>query len=589
MFRGRKLMIRRLVKKIELWFNNLAIKKKMIGLFVVCVLVPIIVTDSFIFYTVDAKDKNEQMQYNKEVADSVQSLMNDFIRYSDNISNGISRNNRVNTFLTSKYSGPLDYYLEYTDLLSNSFFESMTGFENTKIMLYADNETIINGGHVSRLTSVMNSQWCKTFREDDKDVSIMFVYDNWENKNAEPNRRIFYMKKLTNGYSNMEKFMRIEIDYSTTSRKFQDQNYDRGVYLCKDNKILFTNELSNNLNEDYYVFDRYEDVSYVKNFELYGDVYQIYIMKIPSTIGDFFHRNAFIFILIIAFSILLPAIFIVVFNYTIVTRLQKVEQAFKNAEDENLQKIDKVEGADEIGSLMLNYNIMADRINELIQIVYKNKLIEHENNIARQNAELLALHSQINPHFLFNALESIRMHSIIRKEGETAEMVAKLALLERQYVEWGQDLIEVSKEMKFVEAYLGLQKYRFGDRLMYKLDVAEDCLDIKIPKLTVVTFVENACVHGIESKSATGWVFVRIFKEEDRLCIDIEDTGGGMEEDVVAEMIENGKNVTIEQLKGKKHVGIYNALLRLKIFTEDQSEFYVESELGVGTLVQIKI
>lgn len=582
-------MIRGLIKKIELWFNNLAIKKKMVGLFVVCVIVPLVITDSFILYTVDAKDKAEQMQIEKEVADSIQAQMNDFIRYSDTLSNGISRNSRVNAFLSYKYANPLEYYLEYTDILSNSFFESMTGFENTKIMLYADNETLINGGHVAKIKSVMNASWCKDFRESDKDISIMFVFDNWENKNSEPNRKIFYMKRMTGGYKQCEKFMRVEIDYSTTSRKFREQIYDRGVYLCKDDKILFSNEMANNLNEDFYTFDKHDEVSYVKSFELYGDVYQIYVMKRPSTMGDFFERNAFLFVIIIAFSVLLPAIFIVVFNYSIVTRLQKVEQAFKNAEDENLQLIEEIEGKDEIGSLMLNYNVMADRINELIQIVYKNKLIEHENNIARKNAELLALHSQINPHFLFNALESIRMHSIIRSEEETAEMVAKLALLERQYVEWGEDLIEVSKEMKFVEAYLGLQKYRFGDRLMYSLEVADDCLDVKIPKLTVVTFVENACVHGIESKSSTGWVFVRIFKEDGRLCIDIEDTGGGIDESVVEEMVKNGKEVTIEKIKGKKHVGIYNALLRLKIFTDNKSEFTVESERGVGTLVQIKI
>ncbi len=141
---------------------------------------------------------------------------------------------------------------------------------------------------------------------------------------------------------------------------------------------------------------------------------------------------------------------------------------------------------------------MVARTNELIQIVYKNKIKEQEMLVERQNAELLALHSQINPHFLFNALESIRMHSLLKNEYETADMVEKLALMQRQYVEWGNDSVEIRREMEFVRAYLGLQKYRFGERLSYSLEVEEDCLDIKIPKMTVVTFVENACVHGIE-------------------------------------------------------------------------------------------
>lgn len=153
---------------------------------------------------------------------------------------------------------------------------------------------------------------------------------------------------------------------------------------------------------------------------------------------------------------------------------------------------------------MCNYNRMVRRVNSLIQTIYIAKMKEQEMLVARQNAELLALHSQINPHFLFNALESIRMHSILKNEYETAEMVERLALLQRQYLEWGNDFVKIKVEMEFVEAYLDLQKYRFGDRLNYELDIDENCENCRIPKLTVVTFVENACVHGIESKSKPG-------------------------------------------------------------------------------------
>lgn len=107
---------------------------------------------------------------------------------------------------------------------------------------------------------------------------------------------------------------------------------------------------------------------------------------------------------------------------------------------------------------------MAARTNELIQTVYKNKLVEQEMLVSRKNAELLALHSQINPHFLFNALESIRMHSILKNENETADMVEKLAVMQRQYVEWGEDSVTIEQEVEFVKAYLALQKYRFGER-----------------------------------------------------------------------------------------------------------------------------
>ena len=138
--------------------------------------------------------------------------------------------------------------------------------------------------------------------------------------------------------------------------------------------------------------------------------------------------------------------------------------------------------------------------------------------VARQRAELLALRSQINPHFLFNTLESIRMHSILKKEYVTAGMIEKLAVLERQYVDWGADFASVEEETELVKAYLGIQKYRFGDRIAYEIDIEDKCKNMIIPKLSVVTFVENACVHGIESKKVTaGFLYVYILKTG--LCI----------------------------------------------------------------------
>ena len=181
------------------------------------------------------------------------------------------------------------------------------------------------------------------------------------------------------------------------------------------------------------------------------------------------------------------------------------------------------------------------------------------------------------------------MHSIIKKEYETADMVEKLAVMERQNVEWSEDCIEIRKEIEFVNAYLGLQKYRFGDRLSYQIEMDETCGNLRIPRLTIVTFVENACVHGIESKTTPGWIFLRVYQERDELCIEVEDTGCGMEEDAMEELHKKMTDANIELLKKKGRVGIVNACLRLKMITNDHVTFGLESEKGVGTMVQIRI
>ena len=299
------------------------------------------------------------------------------------------------------------------------------------------------------------------------------------------------------------------------------------------------------------------------------------------------HMPLIVFLVLI--NTVMPWILMRLINRSFTARVEELSKAFDHVDADHLQEISYVRGKDEIGSLMLNYNHMASRLNDLIQTVYKDRLREQEMDIARQNAELLALQSQVNPHFLFNALESIRMHSILKKEYETADMVGKLAVMERQNVDWSTDFVRMKKELEFVEAYLGLQKYRFGDRLSYELDIEPECEDIQIPRLTFVTFVENACVHGIESKTASCWIFVRVYRKHEDIWIEVEDTGSGMDEDKVAEIKEKMCNASIEKLREKGRVGIINACLRLKMITDNKVCFHIESEVGIGTTIQIRM
>ena len=147
----------------------------------------------------------------------------------------------------------------------------------------------------------------------------------------------------------------------------------------------------------------------------------------------------------------------------------------------------------------------------------------------------------------------------------------------------------VEEEEEFINAYLQLQSYRFGDRISFNIDISKECKNILIPKLTLVTFVENACIHGIESKSTQGWIFVRVYNNADHLVIEVEDTGDGMDEKEVELLQQNMNTVTIDTIKKAKHVGILNACLRIKMMFKDQAKFSIESEKGIGMSVIIMI
>ena len=367
-------------------------------------------------------------------------------------------------------------------------------------------------------------------------------------------------------------------------------NYDNEVLICEGDRILLSNGQYGSYGSE---FQRLDNATIREAYEhaisLYGTDLTIYVKPVENSFLTSIRNELPIILLLLAVNVIFPFWFVQIFNRSFTKRITELSRVFKSVDSDHLIPMPCEDGKDEISSMIRNYNRMVERTNGLIETVYKNKIHEQEMLVGRKNAELLALHSQINPHFLFNVLESIRMHSILKKENETADMVAKLAVMQRQYVEWGNDSVSIFQEIEFVKAYLALQKYRFGERLNYDIEVDRECENFKIPKLTIVTFVENACVHGIESKSSPGWIFVRIGRQEEGLEIEIEDTGSGMTEAKLAKLQNNMRNASIEMLKGGGRVGIINACVRLKMVTENRVEFRVEGEEGVGTTVTIRI
>lgn len=574
--------------------NNIALSRKLTILYVFCVLLPLVVTDSIVLYIVMNDQHTKQQHAMENEANAIQYSLTNSIDYAAATAKQIYMNEYIERYLNHEYADALAYVEAYQDFVKTTLFKGGAGMDNTIITMYADNPTIVNGGEFSQLSVIENTKWYQIFEESGRDELLYFYYDNEKSPAVEPKRKILFLKKLDffSG-KRCDKFLKIELDYSNMVRGLVKLGYEFPVYVCQGDRVLLANDGHSSINQDFEQFSLADKAGVCKEMSLYGSDLQIYILEPETDVLQNIWTNMPLIALLILTNAILPWKLMRELNSSLTVRIEQLSQVFDKVDAEELSRIDEISGNDEIGRLMENYNRMAERTNDLIQTVYKDRIREQEMDIAKQSAELLALHSQINPHFLFNALESIRMHCILRNEPEIAEMVEKLAIMERQNVDWATDTVEIGREMEFVEAYLGLQKYRFGDRLSYELDVDEECKSIRIPKLTVVTFVENACIHGIENKTTQGWIFVRIYFENNtdrrELCIEIEDTGSGMDEDEHHKLLDTMQNASIDRLKEKGRVGMVNACLRLKMVTENQVKFALESEKGVGTMVQIRI
>lgn len=456
--------------------------------------------------------------------------------------------------------------------------------------MYSDNDTIINGGEFARISRDYGSGWYKYFKETGLPQIVLFDYDITKSPAVEPKRKLMFIKKLDFFDKKREKLLVIEMDYSSLARYLKRMNYPMDIFICCNGKIVLSNGKYASTGKAFEEEGILNQTAYKTEMETFGAKLVLHVSNRENTALKEIRKNLPIVIFLVMVNAVFPIIMMKFLHRSFTDRLGILSATLRNIDDEeDLVKIENIHGNDEIGSLMSSYNKMAEKINTLIQIVYKNKIKEQEMTVARQRAELLALRSQINPHFLFNTLESIRMHSILKKEYVTAGMIEKLAVLERQYVDWGADFASVEEETELVKAYLGIQKYRFGDRIAYEIDIEDKCKNMIIPKLSVVTFVENACVHGIESKTVTGWIFVRIYLKDGFMYIEVEDTGKGMDEEAMEQLLWKMRNASIRLLQGKERAGIINACLRLKMQTNDEAVFELDGEEGAGLIVQIKI
>lgn len=577
-------------KRFRSRLDDYKLRKKLKFLYIYCVLLPLIITDSVIIYIFIASENANVQRGMENIASAVKYNFFYDVEEAAGATKKIYMNKYVNQFLDKQFESQLDYFLSYQAFMKDSLFESSIGSTASKITMYADNPTIVSGGEFKQLSPVKDQQWYQYLISSKQDGVLYIYYDSSSIPTVDAKKRVTFLRKL-NFYQRdgFEKIVKMDLNYSSMIQSFTKMNYDAPVYVCWNNKIILSNQGHSGLWDDFDTFDLQSQVGYETTFASYGMELQIYVLKPKAIILSQIINNIPLIALLIMINTVLPWFFMKMISQSFTERLRELSEAFKRVDDEKLMEIKNVRGEDEIGMVMRNYNRMVTTINDLIQTVYIDRLREQEMDIERQNAELLALHSQINPHFLFNALESIRMHSLLKNEKETACMVEQLAMMERQNFDWGTDFITVKEEISFVEAYLQLQKYRFGDRLSYKLEIMEECLDYRIPKLTIVTFAENACVHGIESKTTEGWIFVRVYLKDEMFYLEIEDTGEGIEESFLEELKYKMEHASIDKLKDKKGVGILNACLRLKMATEDKVSFDLESEAGLSTMITIKI
>ena len=258
--------------------------------------------------------------------------------------------------------------------------------------------------------------------------------------------------------------------------------------------------------------------------------------------------------------------------------IQKLRDSMKRVQKGDFSAAEiEVYSDNEIGSLTRSFNVMTQKIQDLMA----QNIQEQEQ---KRKIELKALQSQINPHFLYNTLDSIIWMAEGKKNEEVVLMTASLARLLRQSISIENELVTIGQEIEYVRSYLTIQKMRYKDKLEFEINVDPRITHAQIIRLVLQPIVENAIYHGLKYKESKGMLKVHGYELGERIIIDITDDGVGMDEETLKHIYDKHK-VNYHS----NGVGVYNVQQRLVLYYGKEYGIIYHSEKGKGTTATVVI
>lgn len=572
--------------------NNKKIRMKIIYVYIFCVMVPTVVTNIIILGSSIKLSREEQINNINNIADSVSHDIVKSLESAVYVTVDLYASDSICNFLDRNYESDTEYFQRYRAVFDNYVFYASSKHLISDTSFYSDNPTMINGGKYYRIDSIKENDWYNSFIKSGADLFLYPYYYDTEYINNQK-RMISVIRRLNYlGLKNREKIVKLDLNYNQINEAIKSSAFDTTVYVCHKDQIIFTNdEGDKGLKSEFLDTQILENkvIQAYRSFLAYGIEWEVYVTgyKLNNIVN--LKENLWLMAVLFLADAFIPALMLALFSNSITKRILLLGQFLEKVRDEQFELITVKEGKDEISDLLDNYNHMTLRMQILIENELKSRLEQQELIVARQQAELLALYSQINPHFIFNVLDTIRMHSVLKGEEETSRMIESLAKLMRKSADWGADYITLEQEIKFMKDYLELQKYRYGDVFHYKIKIEEKYYVYRIPSLVLVTFVENSCVHGLNRPGHYGTIFISAYEKDTYFYLEIEDTGIGMNSEQVCQLEKELNGARISDLQKSSGLGMLNACVRLKKFCGEQIKIKIESEPEEGTCIIIQI
>lgn len=574
---------------LNLRLHHMKLRSKLIVIYIVCVFIPIILTNVMFYQVTTVNIKNQKTSDAEQAMTLLQAELRTVIDDAAGMSYLYSIDKQLIQHLNTTYASH-DRYVESLNTISNLF--NRTDKENEVIssfVIMSDNPTILTSGHINRLeVEMLNKDWYDQINRLNNTHPHLFVTpDSISVIQRLSDRRFDTYEHVLKIDLNM-KYIRQILDLSSFSGDFyildpSDQvRYGRlssgqTSELITAGRTITLSELPKP-NKAIVIGKTYQNNRYLGGWSVYGVLDEEIILSDVRQSGQFILWFAGI-------NFLVPTIVILIVSRSIHTRIKNILKHMKSVKDKNFGLIPYHRERDEIGELAVEFNRMSKRIENLINDVYVAEIQKKELELRQRQAQLHALHSQINPHFLFNALETIRMRSLIKGETQTARTIQSMAKIFRKSIQWKSSFVAMREELELIESFLEIQKYRFDSKLDYHIEVDQSLLDIEIPKMTFLPFVENASIHGIENIAGIGYINIQIAQENGQIIFVIADNGMGMDQEKILEL----QHYFEEASAMADSIGMKNVITRLRIYYGESFTFTIDSKSGEGTRVLLRL
>ncbi|WP_238653055.1 sensor histidine kinase [Paenibacillus piscarius] len=582
------------------------LKYKLIFFYIIVVMIPVLIAGFILTNYFREGALNRAIAQATNNVDKIKSQLASKLRVPTDISNLLYFNEELEKLVNTQYSGILELtkaYLDYTD-----FKEYVLRYrEISNIRFFIDNPTLVDDMSIAPVTpEILKKSWYVKAMQTNQ-IYWMYIPDK-EPQIISPKgtinklslvRQVPYLEYSKSGVL-MVQVAQDELNQMLYQEPFDtlviDEQgyivaaknpmlvgstvdaYDLGMDVQSKEKGVFTAEVKNM--DSYVIIDEIVPALSVSKLKI------VSVFETKSILND--ANKVSKLGLIIVFGVLLVALALV---YTIslltTNRLLRLSRQLNQVALGNLNAVSRIDGTDEIGQLSRQFNYMVSSINQLISQVIESNEKNSTLEIAQREIKLKMMASQIHPHFLFNALESIRMNAHLKGEKEIANIVRQLGKLMRKNLEVGRERAPLKEEVEMIRSYLEIQKFRYEDRLEYEIAFDAGAAEVMLPPLIIQPLVENSVVHGLENKEGTVHVSIAITLNGNKeVQVVVQDDGIGMTEERLAAIME-----VITKTEEEEHgrIGLRNVQQRLTLYYGEAHGLRITSREGEGTQISFSV